>query len=84
MNDSLELEIKICFLTIHLEKEESFTEQLEIFENNDMYELYFYKKGFADIGEMIHEQVYLNLNEYPIKDAEASLDWANGTSTTKQ
>ncbi len=73
MYDELDLEFKACFLPNHLESEEQFQDQTEIFENEDMYELYFYNKGIADLKEMIHEQIYLNINEYPISDEDTPL-----------
>ena len=49
-----------------------------------MYDLYFYVKNKANLKEVIHEQVFLNLNQYPIKDAESELVWAKDESNTKQ
>ncbi len=84
MNDSLELEINACFLDEALEHDEAFQDQVDIFEKDQMYELYFYRKGLADIYEMVHEQVYLNINQYPIKDENTPLHWGKETSGTKQ
>ena len=84
MEDELELEIKACFLEEFYQEEEAYADQDEIFQDDDMYELYFTEKKFADVSEMIHEQIYLNINQYPIKDEETPLGWANETSDTKQ
>ena len=83
MREHFELDMRACFLIGHLETDEAFTEQLEIFEKDEIYELYFYKKGMADIAEMIHEQVYLSLNQYPIADTEAPLPQSGESSGKK-
>jgi uncharacterized metal-binding protein YceD (DUF177 family) len=84
MPDEISLEFKACFLEDHYEKEEAYADQSEIFQDDDMYELYFFVKKFADLAEMVHEQVYLNINQYPVADEETPLNWANETSDTKQ
>lgn len=84
MPDSIQLHIKACFLDRRFEKEEEFAEQLEIFEKDTVFELYFYDKGFIDLKEMIHEQIYLNINQYPVKDPDAPLHWEKETPDTKQ
>lgn len=84
MDDSLSLDIKICLLNGATQKDESQNEELEIFEQNDMFELYFYTKGAADIAEVIHEQIYLHINQFPIKDSDSPLDWGKEPPSTKQ
>ena len=84
MEDSLKLEIKSCFLDELYEEDEAYSDQDEIFQDDNMYDLYFYHKKFANLAEMIHEQIYLHYNQYPVADENASLDWANEASTTKQ
>lgn len=84
MKDSVETEIKACFLSEFLEKDENFQEQTEIFEEDEMLELYFYAKGQVQLAEMIHEQVYLNVNQYPVADEDAPLAWGNTQTDTKQ
>lgn len=71
--ESVEVEIKAGFLAGHLEKAEEFRDVMEIYDTEDMYELYYFQKGSADIYEMVHEQIFLNINQYPIKDADAPL-----------
>lgn len=84
MDDNLILPINSCFLDQKFEETEEFSEQLEIFEENQLFDLYFFDKGFVNIAEMIHEQIYLNINQYPIANPDTPLDWANGPSNTKQ
>lgn len=84
MDDSVELELKACFIDSAKENEDIYQDQTETFQENEMYDLYFYQKNQADIKEMIHEQIFLNINQYPIKDHEAELVWAKETSDKKQ
>jgi len=83
MGEHFELDMSACFLIGHLETDEAFIEQMEIFEKDEIYELYFYKKGMADIAEMIHEQIYLNLNQYPISDSTTPLPQSGESSGIK-
>lgn len=84
MMDEVSVDIKACFLSDHLESEDEFKDQTEIFEDNEMMELYFYAKGQVPLAEMIHEQVYLNVNQYPVADQDSPLVWGNESSDTKQ
>lgn len=83
MEEALEVEFNVCFLHQRFEDDEAFSEQLEIFEKDQVYELYFYNKGHVDLFESIHEVVYLNLNQYPVKDEDAPLVWAGTDNDTK-
>ena len=84
MKEKFELDFRTCFLHTRFDGDEAFGEELEIFEKDEMYEIYFFEKGHINIYEMIHEVIYLNLNQYPIKDSEAPLHWAKSESDTKQ
>ena len=84
MNERLELSFNSCFLHERFEKDEAFAEQLEIFEKDEMYELYFYSKGVIELARMIHEVIYLNINQYPIKDETSPLPWAKSETDTEQ
>ena len=83
MRDTVETEIKACFVPKYLETEESFQDQTEVFEDDQMLELYFYEKGDVQLAEMIHEQVYLNVNQYPVLDPDAELAWGNDGGSNK-
>ena len=83
MRDTVETEIKACFVPRYLETEESFQDQTEVFEDDQMLELYFYDKGSVQLSEMIHEQVYLNVNQYPVLDPDAPLAWGEDGGDTK-
>ena len=84
MEDSLHFEVNTCFLDKQHEKREEFEDQMEIYEDNQLNELYFFDKGFADLKEMIHEQIFLNINQYPVKNTDSELSWAKESSELKQ
>lgn len=69
----LDFSLKICFLDDALSTSELFQDVDETFVENDVYEIYFYKKRTIDFDEMIHEQVFLNYEQYPILDADSEL-----------
>lgn len=84
MNDSVDINLQACFIDSARESEDVYQDQTETFQENEMYDLYFYKKNQADIKEMIHEQIFLNINQYPIKDHDSELVWAKESSDKKQ
>ena len=66
MKDTLKLEFKCCFLDKSFETDEKYVELTEIYMEKDVYELVFYGKKQANIKDAIHEQIYLNMNSYPV------------------
>lgn len=84
MDETLDLNFSVACLSQKFEDDEEFSEQLEIFEKDTLYELYFYKKGHVDLFEILHEIIYLNINQYPVKDGDTPLHWANPDYDTKQ
>lgn len=80
MKVELDIPFKICFVDESLATSELFAEIDETWVENDVYEIYFYTKRTVDFQEMLHEQIYLNVNQYPVLDADAKLlgmDWRN-------
>jgi uncharacterized metal-binding protein YceD (DUF177 family) len=78
MKVNLEIPIKICFVDESMAKTELFEGLDETWVENDTYELYFYNKRMANFQEMIHEQIFLNYDQYPVLDADSRLlgvDW---------
>lgn len=84
MSESLDLEFKVCFINEALATSELFAEIDETYLDGNVYEIYFYNKKTAGIQEMIHEQIYLNYNQYPILDAESELAGTQTEEPTKQ
>jgi uncharacterized metal-binding protein YceD (DUF177 family) len=84
MSAEFDMEFKVCFLHSKNEEHDAYKDQLETFQLGDMYELYFYKKGDADLKSAIHETIYLNLNQYPVKDPDSELPWQKLETGLKQ
>lgn len=80
MKVELNVPFKVCFVDESMANSEMFAEIDETWVENDTYEIYFYTKRTVNFQEMIHEQIYLNYNQYPVLDADAKLlgvDWRN-------
>lgn len=80
MKVDLSVPFKVCFVDESLATSELFADIDETWVENDTYEIYFYSKRIVEFHEMIHEQIYLNYNQYPVLDADARLlgvDWRN-------
>lgn len=74
MTEELEFEFKAAFIDDLHESEPEYKEETEIYLDNDLHELYFYKNRTCNLKEMVHELIYLYLNQYPIKDPATPLD----------
>lgn len=71
ITDHISFDIKICFIPSEHEEEEEYKEQTEIFTDGEVYELYFLNKNWeAPLQEVIHEQLYLNMDYYPSIDGK--------------
>ena len=84
MHKEFSLEIKACFLDGVLQAEDAYEDQLETFQDGDTFDLYFHDNKIADLAKMTHEQVFLNLDQYPVKDPDTELVWAKESGETKQ
>jgi len=84
MTEDLEVEFKACYLEDTYQDNEEFRDQVDIFMDGEVYELYFYENRLANIQLLIHEQIFLNYNQYPVSDYDAELGWAKSTTDTKQ
>lgn len=73
MKMQLTVPFKVCFIDESLSTTELFADLDETYVDNDVYEIYFYNKRTVNFQEMIHEQIYLNYDQYPILDANAKL-----------
>jgi hypothetical protein len=70
MQDHLDVEFSAIFIDASLENDSYFEEQSETYINGKVWELYFYENNTAQIKEVIHEHIFLNLNYYPQIDEE--------------
>jgi uncharacterized metal-binding protein YceD (DUF177 family) len=74
MTVQLDVPFKIVFVDEALATTELFEGIDETYVENDVYEIYFYNKRTVDLQEMLHEQIFLNYDQYPVLDAESKLD----------
>lgn len=69
----LEVPLKICFVDQELAESELFTDADDTYVDNEMWDLYFYSKRSIEFKDVIHEQVFLNFEQYPVLDADSPL-----------
>lgn len=74
MTVQLDIPFKVVFIDEELATTELFAEIDETYLENDVYEIYFYTKRTVDFQEMLHEQIFLNYNQYPVIDTESKLE----------
>ncbi len=65
---ALHYEVNLCFIHESFENDEAYKDETELFLEGKMHELYFTKKGKANLKEAVHEQTFLNFNFYPRND----------------
>jgi uncharacterized protein len=74
MKINLDFDLKICFIDEALAKTELYEDVDETYVENDVYQVYFYQKRSIDLKETLHEQIFLNVEPYPILDADSKLE----------
>ena len=74
MKKELDVPLRICFVDESYATSELFADADETWVDNEVYELYFYQKRIVNLQETIHEQVFLNYDQYPVLDADSKLD----------
>lgn len=67
MDDELDISYNVIVLKSSFENDENFSEDTEIYYANSMHELFYYEKNEVNLFEIIHELIYLDLNQYPTK-----------------
>lgn len=65
---SVEVDFQCAFVNSRLENDPEYEELDDIFTENEEWDLYFYEKGNADVAEMVHEQLYMSVNQFPLHD----------------
>ncbi len=68
--DELNLDLAAAFLHESQEKLPEYTEATTVYADGQEMELYFYRKGVADIKEFIHEQIYIEVTPFPRCEGE--------------
>lgn len=82
MQDSVECEFTACYIDYALEGSPEYAEQVEIFMDGSVWDLHFYENRKVDLKEMIHENLYLNINAYPsVEDADSPSEDNDGGET---
>ncbi len=61
----LDLSLSAAFLHESQEKKPEYAEVTTVFADGQEMELYFYRKGEADVKEFIHEQIYIEVEPFP-------------------
>lgn len=68
------LDVNAAFLHDSQEKLPEYVEATTVYADNEEMELYFYRKGLADIKEFIHEQIFLEVPAFPRSKSENDAD----------
>ncbi|MCO4754333.1 MAG: DUF177 domain-containing protein [Bacteriovoracaceae bacterium] len=84
MKDSVEAEFSACFIENIFAEEEEYADQVELFIENELYDLHFYELNRANIKEMLHEVIFLNINQYPVACHDTPLEYNDEGNSTKQ
>lgn len=84
VKENMEVDFMACFLHEPLLKTEEFAEIDETWIDGDTYTIYTYAKSTADIAEMLHEQLFLNRNPYPIAEGEEEIDASYDSDKPRQ
>lgn len=79
-----EVEFKAVFLEEKLLKTEEFADLDDAWIDNDTYTIYTYTKATADIAEMLHEQLFLSRDLYPLAPGEEDQDASLETDKPRQ
>ena len=74
MKKDLDVNFKVAFIDQAMAETELFKDLDETWIDNEVYEIYFYDKRTIEFKEMIHEQIFLNVDQYPILDADSKLE----------
>jgi hypothetical protein len=80
MTIELDVPFKVCFLDEALAQSELFVDQDDTYVDGEVFELYFFSKRIVNFRDMLHEQIFLNVDPYPILDAESKLEGVDSES----
>jgi uncharacterized metal-binding protein YceD (DUF177 family) len=72
LSQELDLNLSAAFLHESQEKMPEYAEVTTVFADGEEMELYFYRKGLADIKEFIHEQIYIEVAPFPRCEGECA------------
>jgi len=66
----VDADFQVSFIPKVLETEPEFEELDDIFTENEEFDLYFHDKGNVDVFEMLHENLFMNIDHFPLHDAQ--------------
>lgn len=66
----LNLSLNAAFLHDSQEKKPEYAEVTTVFADGQEMELYFFRKGVADLNEFIHEQIFIEVTPFPRCEGE--------------
>ena len=84
MKDEVNVDFKACFIPNHFAEDEEYEDLDETFVDNDIHEVHFSEKNIADLKEMVHELINLNINQYPVLDEDAPIETMQSPTDIKQ
>ena len=67
---TLDLDLAAAFLHESQEKKPEYAESTTVFADSQEMELYFFRKGVADLKEFIHEQIFIEVTPFPRCEGE--------------
>lgn len=70
LSEELNLHLAAAFLHESQEKKPEYAEVTTVFADGQEMELYFFRKGVADLKEFIHEQIYIEITPFPRCEGE--------------
>jgi uncharacterized metal-binding protein YceD (DUF177 family) len=74
MTMQLDFPFKVIFIDESMASTELFADIDETYVDNDVYQIYYYSKRVVEFKEMLHEQIFLNYEQYPILDADSKIE----------
>lgn len=66
----MDLNLAAAFLHESQEKKPEYAESTTVFADGQEMELYFFRKGVADVKEFIHEQIFIEVTPFPRCEGE--------------
>jgi len=70
MRDHLNADFKAVFVPNHFAEDEEYSDLSEVFVENDMHDVHFSVKNMANLKDLIHEVIYLNIDNYPTLEVD--------------
>jgi len=82
MTIELDVPFKICFIDEAMAESEMFKDVDETYVDGEVLEIYFHSKRTVAFRDMIHEQIFLHYEQYPVLDADSKLEGVDSGSAS--